>query len=76
MPEVTLQAIEDMMDNMLDKKLEPIKAILSNHTMVLAQFVPKDKIKKDNKKVENHRLDRLEDWGLKVGRQVGINLDL
>lgn len=80
MPEVTLKAIEDLMDGMLDKKLdeklEPIKKTLNSHSESLALLLSERKNKEDNKIVDSHRLDRLEKWGKQVGNKVQVRLEL
>ena len=80
MSDVTLKAIEDLMDNVLDKKLDeklaPIKATLKSHTESLEVLMSEKKNKEDGQNVTDHRLDRLENWGKKVGSTVGVNLEL
>ncbi len=45
MSKVTLKAIEELMDGMLDRKLQPIISILNSHTTTLNILV---RNKKDN----------------------------
>ncbi len=80
MSEVTLKAIEELMDNMLDKKfdekLRPIQLTLNSHTKSLETLISERNIKDENKLVSEHRLDRLEEWEKQVGDKVQIQLDL
>lgn len=79
MSEVTLKAIEELMDRMLDDKfdgkLKPIKETLDQHTTALDGLVKDVKTLVDEKTVNTGRLDRLEKWGQKVGPKVGIQLE-
>jgi hypothetical protein len=79
MSNVTLVAIEELMDNILDKKLdeklEPIKKVQAQHTASLELLLSERGKKDDNHIVVSHRLDRLEKWGKKVGEKVDLKLD-
>ena len=80
MSDVTLKAIEELMDGMLDKKLdeklEPIKQTQAQHTASLELLLSERKKKDGNELVSSHRLDRLEEWGKEVGSKVEIKLEL
>lgn len=60
MSEVTLKAIEELMDGMLDKKLEPIKQVQAEHTASLELLLSERNKKDNNNLIAEHRLDRLE----------------
>ncbi len=80
MAELTLQAIEELMDGMLDKKLseqlEPIKATLSNHTASLELLLTQKQAKDDNTVVDTYRVDRLEEWAKQAGNKIGVQIEL
>jgi hypothetical protein len=80
MSEVTLEAIEHLLDlkleEKLESKLEPIKQTLENHTTLLDGIAKDVKLLKDEKIITTNRLDNLETWGQKVGKKVEIGLEL
>ena len=76
MSEVTLKAIEDLLDDKFDKKLEPIKKILDQHTTALDTLLTERKNKGEAKIVLGERIDRLEKWGVKAGEKLEIKLEL
>jgi hypothetical protein len=80
MAELTLKAIEDLLDLKLDEKfdvkLAPIQKTLGQHTTMLDGLAKDVKKVLDEKTVTEHRLERLEDWGQKVGKKLEIKLEL
>lgn len=83
MSEVTLEAIENLLDLKLEEKLEakleeklkPIRETLDNHTAILEQLTTEKKNKDDEKIVGGYRVDRLESWAKKAGTQIGIKFE-
>ncbi len=75
MSNVTLEAIEELVDNLLEKRLEPIKKVQAQHTASLELLISERSKKDDKHIVVSHRLDRLEKWGKKVGEKVDLKLD-
>jgi hypothetical protein len=77
MSEVTLKAIEDLLDSKLDEKFEeklkPMYKTLEAHTTMLEQIITEKKNKDDNTTVAVYRFDRLETWAKKVGEKIGIS---
>ena len=73
MPEITLKAIEELVERVFDKKLEPIKTTLESHTTSLEQLVMKKNLKDQEKTVAVYRFDRLEKWAKRVGEKLGIS---
>ena len=84
MSEVTLEAIEELFDAKLeekldqkfDEKLAPILKTQAQHTAALSVLMSEKKTKDDNQTVSDRRLDRLENWGQKVGKKTGVKLEL
>ena len=80
MSDITLKAIEQLLDlkleEKLDKKLEPIQKILNNHSTQLDAIAKDVKTLMDEKTVTTGRLDTLETWGQKVGEKVEVKLEL
>lgn len=76
MSDVTLKAIEELLDNMFDKKLEPIQKTLDAHTAALEQVLTEKKNREDEKIVNAHRFERLEQWATLAGKKLGIKLEL
>lgn len=84
MAEVTLKAIEELLDLKLDEKLDkkldeklaPIIKIQEQHTAQLGAIAKDVKNLLDDKTVANRRLERLENWGEKVGQKTGVELGL
>lgn len=79
MPEITIKAIEQL----LDAKLEPINTrlgaieeTLGGHTTALANIATDVKNLLDHKTVTEHRLERIEHWAQQVGQKVGLKLEL
>ena len=66
MSEVTLEAIEELLDGMFDKKLEPIQKVLVAHTAALEKLLTEKKNKDEEKIVSAERFDRLEHWAFQV----------
>jgi len=75
MSEVTMQAIEELLEDMFDKKLEPIKKTLAEHSVSLAELMADRKSKADSKTVDEHRVKRLEEWAQKAGEKIGLRID-
>ena len=76
MSKVTLEAIEQLFDQKMDEKLEPLITILTQHTSALEILLSNHKTKSENETVAAHRLDHLEHWADEVGQKVGIKLKL
>lgn len=80
MSDVTLEAIEHLLDSKLEEKLEeklgPIKATLAQHTGQLEQLITERKVRDENKAVETFRVDRLEIWAQKAGDTIWVKIDL
>ena len=87
MPELTLKAIEELLDikldEKLDSKLEPINVQLSaiqetvsQHTTMLDGLAKDVKTLLDEKTITEHRFERLEGWGQKVGKKLEVKLEL
>lgn len=84
MSEVTLKAIEQLLDLKLDEKLDkkldeklaPISKIQVQHSGQLDGIAKDVKTLLEEKPVTGRRLDRLENWGEKVGLDTGIKLEL
>ncbi|HLK63259.1 MAG TPA: hypothetical protein VKU19_07455 [Bryobacteraceae bacterium] len=74
--EVTMKAIEELLDTTLDKKLEPILKTLTQHTAALAALMAEYKDRDDATAIAAFRFDRLEKWAQQVGSKIGVNLDL
>lgn len=79
MSEVTLQAIEKLLDHKLEPintKLLAIEETVSNHTTLLDGITKDVKTLIDEKIITTSRLDRLEDWGQKAGKKLEIKLEV
>jgi hypothetical protein len=80
MPEVTLKAIEDLLDNKLDEKLDaklaPLEHTLDSHTTSLDAIAKDVKVLLQAKIVSEYRLERIEHWAQQVGSKLGIKLEL
>lgn len=80
MSNVTLEAIEHLLDSKLDEKLDeklaPIHETLRQHTAALEKLTSEKHIKDTNHNVSTSRINRLEDWGKQVGKKVKIPLEL
>ena len=80
MPEITLKAIEQLLDAKLDEKLDaklaPIQKTLNQHTTMLDGLAKDVKTLLDEKTITVHRFERLEHWAQQVGQKLGIKLDL
>ncbi len=86
MAELTLKAIEDLLDTKLepiDTKLSAIEETVTAHTATLASHtdtldaVAKDiKVLLQAKVVTEYRLERMEHWAAQVGNKLGIKLEL
>ncbi len=80
MPEVTLDAIDHLLDFKLDEKLDaklaPIHNTLNQHTTALAALTTDVKTLLNEKTVSAERFDRLEHWAERAGKTLNINLDL
>ena len=72
MSNVTLEAIEGLLDDKLDEKLKPVLQTLAQHTAALAQLLTEKKKKDDNKTVGDDRLEYLEKWAKQVSQKFGI----
>ena len=79
MPDITLKAIEQL----LDAKLEPINTrlgaieeTLSEHTSALDSLAKDVKTLLDEKTVTAHRVERIEHWARVVGEKLGIKLEI
>ncbi len=80
MPEVTLKAIEDLLDLKLDEKLDaklaPIQQSQRDHTTALDNIAKDVKLLLDEKTISAARIDRLEKWAHEAGEKIGVQLDL
>ena len=80
MAEITLKAIEDLLDLKLDEKfdakLAPVQKTLNQHTGVLDGIAKNVKTMMDEKTIAADRVGRLEHWAQQVGEQLGIRLEL
>lgn len=74
--EISLKDIEELLDGMFDKKLEPIQKVLAAHTAALEKLLTEKKIKDEEKIVSAERFDRLEHWAVLAGEKLGIKLEL
>jgi hypothetical protein len=76
MANVTLEAIEQLLDSKLDEKfdakLKPIKQTLDGHTGSLADLATDVKKVLDEKTVAAERLDYLEQWAKQASQKLGI----
>ena len=79
MPEISIKAIEDLLDNKLDekldKKLDPIIALQKQHTTALANIATDVKVLLQAKIVSEYRLEKIEHWAEQVGDKLGIKLE-
>lgn len=87
MTKVTLEAIENLLDlkleeklekkldEKLDQKLKPIHETLNQHSVLLDTIARSVKNLEEEMVVSNSRVDRLENWGVKVGNKVNIKLE-
>ncbi len=77
MPELTLDAIEHLLDVKLDEKLDaklaPIHNTLNQHTAALAAVATDVKTVLNEKTVSAERLER---WAERAGEKLGIKLEL
>ena len=84
MAEITLKAIEQLLDLKLDEKLDAkldeklgsIQRTLNQHTIILDGLAKDMKVLKDETTVVAKRSDNIETWGQKVGEKVEIKLEL
>lgn len=72
MSDVTLEAIENLLDDKLDEKLQPVLETLAQHTGALTQLLTEKKNKDDNKMVGDGRLEYLEKWAKQVSQKLGV----
>jgi len=87
MREITLKAIEEVLDVKLDEKLDAklapvntklsaIEETLSQHTTMLDGHAKDVKTLLDEKSVTAHRFERLEKRAQQVGQKLGIKLEV
>ena len=83
MTQITLEAIENLLDVKLEEKLEqkleqklqPIRQTLGEHSVMLDLIARSVKNLEEGLSVTNSRVDRLENWAGKVGNKVKIKLE-
>jgi cob(I)alamin adenosyltransferase len=80
MSEITLEAIEQLLDVKLDEKfdakLAPIQKTLDDHTAALASLATDVKTLLQEKTVSAERFERLEHWAQQVGERLGTKLEI
>ena len=80
MLEITLKAIEQLLDVKLDEKLDaklaPIRETLNQHTTALDSLAKDVKTLLGEKTVSAERFERLEHWAQRVGERLGIKLEV
>ncbi len=83
MAEITIEKIAKTVETIVKQELEPIKITLNEHTKALNKHTSQlDALAEDvktlleAKTVNNFRLDRLEEWGVKTGEKTCVRLEL
>ena len=86
MSDITIEQIAEVVRVELEPvkvELAEVKAIVSRHSEILDQhsavltdLLSERKTKTDESLIASHRLDRLENWGQKVGKKLDIKLEV
>jgi hypothetical protein len=77
---VTMEAIEDLFNDTLDKKFDeklgPVIKTQREHSTALEELLLDKKKRGENQQVHDYRVENLEGWAGKAGKKLDIKFEV